>query len=252
MGFKDRVAIVTGAGAGIGLETAAKFAERGTKVVGIARSLSSEETFFERINAAGGDAIFLIGDVAKPGDCERVVNAAVEKYGKIDYLCNIAGVVAGGNCVETSEETYRNIMDIDVFGTFQMCKLTIPHMLKKGGGSIVNVASIVGYRAVKDRCAYSMAKAAVIGLTKSIAIDYIRQGIKCNAICPGTTYTPSLEKRFQTSQNPEQMRRDFNERQPMGRLGTPQEIAESVLFACDDDIKFMTGVSLPIDGGFSM
>ncbi len=143
-------------------------------------------------------------------------------------------------------------MDVDVFGTFQMCKLTIPHMLKNGGGSIVNVGSVAGYRAIKDRCAYSIAKAAVIGLTNSIAIDYIRQGIKCNTICPGTTYTPSLEKRFQASRNPEQARKDFNERQPMGRLGTPQEIAEGILFACDDDIKFMTRVSLPIDGGFSM
>ena len=178
MGFKDRIAVVTGAGSGIGLETAAMFAERGTKVVGISIVPAEEKVFFERINAAGGEGIFLVGDVSKPADCQRFVDAAVEKYGKIDYLCNIAGIVAGGNCVETSEETYRKIMEVDVFGTFMMCKLTIPVMLANGGGSIVNISSIVGYRAVKDRCAYSVAKAAVIGLTNSIAADYIRQGIK--------------------------------------------------------------------------
>lgn len=251
MGFNGKVALVTGAGAGIGLATAIKFAKLGVKVVGNSIVPAEEKIFLEAIHQAGGEGMFLVGDVSKASDCEMLVGKTVEKYGRLDILCNIAGIVIGGTCVSMSESDFVRSLQVNVVGIFLMSKYAITEMLKTGGGSIVNIGSVAALCGVKDRSGYSASKGAVVSLTKSTAIDYIRDNIRVNCVCPGTTYTPSLEQRFQASPDPEQMRIDFNARQPIGRLGMPEEIAEAVVFCANDEAAFMTGAVIPVDGGWT-
>ena len=223
--LKNKIALVTGSGAGIGENICIRFAREGATIVGMDFNLTEAERVTRAINEQGGHAYAQYGDVSKKNDCSRVVEWVKANLDKIDVLCNVAGIVEGGTLVETSEQSWERTMDINLKGMYYMCQLVVPAMILQRGGSIINISSVAGIVAVKDRAVYSISKAGVIGLTKSLAIDFIDKGIGANAICPTTVDTPSLRERVNKTPDPEKALKDFNARQPMGRIGTPEEIA---------------------------
>ena len=249
MKLKDKVAIITGAGAGIGKATAFLFANEGAKV--ICNSLSdSARNVVDKIKTSGGDAAFIQADVAIEDQAKKIISESIERYGRIDILFNNAGIVLGGAIDTISTEDWDRTMAINVRGIYLVSKYAIPY-LKKTQGVIINNASSVAFKGVKDRAAYTASKGAVLSMTRAMAMDYLEDKIRVNAICPGTTDTPSLVQRIRNKGgNYEEVRQQYIARQRIGRLGTPEEIAEGVLFLVLNE--FCTGVSLLVDGGMTM
>ncbi len=245
MKLEGKVSIITGAGAGIGRATAVLFAKEGSKVCCNSLSESSLKVV-NTIKSSGGDAIFIQGDVSKEEDAKRIIIKTIEKYGKIDILFNNAGIVLPGRIDNISTEDWDKTMAVNVRGIYLISKYAIPY-LKKTKGTIVNNASSVALKGVKERAAYTASKGAVLSMTRAMAIDYIEDRIRVNCICPGTTDTSSLAKRLAKFDDPEEARRQFIARQPLGRLGKPEEIAKGVLFLVLNE--FCTGISLSVDGG---
>ncbi len=245
--LNEKVAIITGAGAGIGEATAMLFAREGARVCCNSISESASEVV-DKIKKLGSNAIFVQGDVSTEEDAKKIVYKTMESYGKIDILFNNAGIVIPGSIDTISTENWDRTMAVNVRGVYLMSKYAIP-FLKKTGGTIINNSSSVAFKGVKDRAAYTASKGAVLAMTRAMAADYIEDKIRVNAICPGTTDTPSLAKRLAKFDNPEEARTQFIARQKIGRLGTPEEIAEGVLFLALN--KFCTGISLSIDGGMT-
>jgi len=248
MELKNKVAIITGAGAGIGEATVKLFAENGVKVICNSLSKSALRVANE-INNTGGEAIFVQADVSKEKEAKKIIDEAIENFGEIHILFNNAGIVLGGSIDTISTEDWDKTMAVNVRGIYLVSKYAIPY-LKRSRGIIINNSSSVAFTGVKNRAAYTASKGAVLSLTRAMAADYIDDGIRVNAICPGTTDTPSLAKRLSKFDNPEKARKDFIARQKMARLGKPEEIAEGVLFLVKNE--FTTGASLSIDGGMTM
>ncbi|MCX7779809.1 MAG: SDR family oxidoreductase [Negativicutes bacterium] len=252
MRFAGKVALVTGAGAGIGRATAELLAKAGAKVVVNGISRERGEATLKLVKAAGTEGLFVQGDVSIAAHAERLVKETVGAFGRIDILINVAGIVIGGRVDNMSEEDFMRTMDVNVKGTFLTCKYAVSEMKKQGGGVIVNVSSVAALKGIPDRSAYSASKGAVLALSKAMAADYIKDNIRVNVVCPGTTDTPSLEERMQTAADPAAARAAFIARQPMGRLGTAEEIAHAILFACCDEAGFMNGSVITIDGGATL
>ncbi len=251
--FTDKVVLVTGAAAGIGKATAISFAKKGAKVaVNDYIVLKGEDNTVEKIKAEGADAVFIQGDVSKSAEAERIIKETVKAFGKIDILVNNAGVVPSGRVDNTSEEDLDRTLAVNVKGVFLMSKYAVIQMKKQGGGVIVHIASVAAVKGVRDRAAYSASKGAIKSLTKAMAADYIKDNIRINCVCPGTTHTAALEARIQASEDPEATRADWIARQPMGRFGKDEEIAFAVLFAASDEASFMNGASIHIDGGMTI
>ena len=250
MSFEKKVVLITGAGAGIGKAAAEKYAAVGAKVAVNSVSGSGQKVA-DALAAEGYDVLFVQGDISKAEDAQSMVDRTVEKFGRLDILVNNAGIVAGGNVEEISLEDFERTMQVNVTGTFLMCKYAMPY-LRKSRGVIVNVSSVVAVKAVANRAAYSASKGAVLALSKAMAADYLKMGIRVNCICPGTVHTPSLDDRIAASPDPEQAMRDFVARQPMGRLGEAEEIAAAILFASNEDAAFLNGTNIVIDGSMSM
>jgi len=248
MELKNKVAIITGSGAGIGEATAKLFAENGVRVICNSLSKSALRVANE-INNSGGEAIFVQADISKENEAKKIVDQAIENFGEIHILFNNAGIVLGGSVDTVSTEAWDKTMAVNIRGIYLVSKYAIPY-LKKSRGTIINNSSSVAFTGVKNRAAYTASKGAVLSLTRAMAADYIDDGIRVNAICPGTTDTPSLAKRLSKFDNPEKARKDFIARQKMARLGKPEEIAEGVLFLVKNE--FTTGASLSIDGGMTM
>lgn len=247
MNFEGKVVLITGAGSGIGKKTAIMFAERGAKVAvnDIVPEKGNETVRI--IREMGKEAIFVHGDVVK--DAKRIVEETVNAFGRLDILVNNAGIVPYGNIEETSEEDFERTIAVNVKGPFLLSKYAVEQMKKQGGGVIVNVASEAGLVGIPRRCVYSVSKAALIGLTRSLAVDYVDHGIRVNAVCPGTTYSEGLIARVKASPDPEETMRRMVSRIPMKRLGKEEEIAFAILFAACDEAAFMTGSIISIDGG---
>jgi meso-butanediol dehydrogenase/(S,S)-butanediol dehydrogenase/diacetyl reductase len=252
MRFKNKVVLVTGAGAGIGRATAEALAREGAKVIvnGVSQGRGAETLALVR--KAGGEGLFVQGDVSRAADAEKMVKAAVDTYGRLDIVINVAGIVLGGRVDTISEEDFMRTMDVNVKGTFLICKYAVLQMKKQGGGVIVNVSSVAALKGIPDRSAYAASKGAVVALSKAMAADHIKDNIRVNIVCPGTTDTPSLEDRMQQAADPAAAKAAFIARQPMGRLGTAEEIAAAILFACCDEAAFMNGSTLTIDGGMTI
>ncbi len=250
MNFTGKVVLITGAGSGIGRKAALMFSERGARVAvnDICEQRGTETV--QMIKQAGREAVFVGGDVAK--DAERIVKKTVEVFGRIDILVNNAGIVPYGNIEETSEEDFAKTVEINVKGPFLLSKYAIEEMKKQKSGVIVNIASEAGQIGIPRRCVYSLSKAALLGLTRSLAVDYVDYGIRVNAICPGTTYSQGLAERVKASTDPEETMRRMISRIPMKRLGREEEIAFAILFAASDEASFMTGSFINIDGGSTM
>ena len=235
-------AFVTGAGQGIGRAVALAFAAEGARVVAASRTASRMADLpglDDRIEPAGLD----VTDGA-------AVRAAIAAAGPVDILFNCAGWVHSGTILDTSEDDWARSFDQNVTSMFHTIRAVLPGMLERGAGSIVNVASVASSIAgVQGRAAYGASKAAVIGLTKAVARDVIRSGVRCNALAPGTTLSPSLEARIAAADDPDAARRTFVERQPVGRLGTVGEMAAAAVWLASDESAFATGTVVVIDGG---
>ena len=251
MRFNNKVVLVTGSGVGIGRATAVMFAKEGAKVV--VNNLTPErgaETLRQVEKYSKG--LYIRGDVSISYDAERIVNQTVEMFGKLDILVNNAGIVIPGRVDNMTEEDWDKTMKINLKGVFLVSKYAILQMKKQGGGTIVNNASIVGIKGAKERAAYGASKAGVVGLTKAMAIDYLQDRIRVNCVCPGTIYTPSLEQRINAFSDPDKAKQNFISRQPLGRLGRDDEIAYAILFAASDEVGFMDGSTIVVDGGLSI
>jgi 2-keto-3-deoxy-L-fuconate dehydrogenase len=231
-------ALITGAGQGIGRETAELFLREGAMVWAVDRNpfaLDGAETV--TLDVTDAAAIAALGG----------------RVGAIDVLFNCAGVVTGGTVLSCTEDEWDLALAVNVTAMFRMIRAVLLGMLDRGGGAIINMASVVGApKGAPDRCAYGASKAAVVGLTKSVAADYVGQGIRCNAICPGTIESPSLHQRLQATGDYDGALAAFRARQPMGRLGQPHEIAALALYLAGDSGAFATGQCLMIDGGWSL
>jgi 2-keto-3-deoxy-L-fuconate dehydrogenase len=238
-----KTAFVTAAAQGIGRAIAEKLAAEGAKVT--ATDLNG--TLVGELDGQNG-----IQTSALDVTDSAAVQAMAEKIGPVDILVNCAGFVHHGTILDCDEKDWDFSFGLNARSMFVMCKSFLPGMLDNGGGSIVNIASVAGSVAgVPNRFAYGASKAAVIGLTRSVAKDFVAQGIRCNSICPGTVQSPSLNDRINALDDPDQARKDFIARQPMGRLGETTEIADLALFLASDESKFITGTEMIIDGGMT-
>jgi NAD(P)-dependent dehydrogenase (short-subunit alcohol dehydrogenase family) len=251
--LSNKVAIITGATSGIGKSTALLFAEEGADVVITGRRAELGERVVEQIRQKGRRTQFIQADHRQSGDCSRVLEQTLAEFGRVDILFNNAGIVTSGTAETTTEDVWNETLAINVTALWRMCKLVLPIMKHQGGGVIVNNGSDWSVVAGKDAFPYIASKGAVGLMTKSMALDYARDNIRVNAVCPGDTLVDRwLEKGYFESSDPvhmEQAIRDASDYIPMGRFGRPEEIAKAVLFLASDDSSFMTGHLLLVDGG---
>lgn len=247
--FLDKVVIITGASAGIGRTTAVAFAREGARVVVACRRQKEGEETVALVEAAGGRGLFVATDVSKAANVENLVAATLGAYGRLDIAFNNAGAAeAPLPFVDQPEAAFDRVMDTTVKGTWLCMKAQIPPMLKAGAGVIVNMSSIGGVVGAPGAPIYTASKHAVIGLTRSTALEYAKSGIRINALCPGAVETESLAAYF--SQNPS-VKDAMVAGHPIGRLGRTEEIANAVLWLCSNESSFMTGQAMMVDGGFT-
>ena len=251
MKLNEKVAIITGAGSGIGRATAVLFASEGAKVVVADLVVAAGEETVAKIIANGGEAIFVQVDVAKAAEVEHMVWMAVESYGRLDILYNNAGLTLPAMVTETTEEIWTRSIDVNLKGVMLGCKYAIPEMLKNSSGSIINTASMLGLVASPRQAPYCAAKGGVVLLTKQIAIDYARDNIRVNCICPSEVDTPMHRQFIAASPDPAATKKRLMDRIPLNRVAQPEEIATVALFLASDDSSYITGVAMPVDGGLT-
>ncbi|WP_108820459.1 SDR family oxidoreductase [Pseudovibrio sp. Alg231-02] len=239
-----KTALITAAGQGIGRSTVEAYAAEGAKVF----ATDINETALTELNAIEGVTGLRL-DVTNADD----VRDTLEVTGPLDILFNCAGFVHNGTILDCDEDAWDFSFNLNVKAMYRLCRAAIPGMLENGGGSIINMSSVASsLKGVPNRFVYCSSKAAVIGLTKAIAADFVTKGVRCNAICPGTVDSPSLHDRLKATGNYEQAMKDFIARQPMGRIGKPEEIAALAVYLGSDDSAFTTGQTHAIDGGWSV
>lgn len=252
MRLNDKIAIVTGAAAGIGRAAAVLFCREGARVAAVDIDTSGNDAVVNEIGSEGGFAKAFCADISRAHDVARVVASVLEEFGRIDILFNNTGIVPHGKIHQTGEEEWDRTMAVNIKSMYLFCHEVVPIFLRQGGGVILNTASATVLRSVTDRAAYTASKGAVVALTRSMALDYVKDNIRVNCLCPGTTDTPSLRERLRALGDEEAARRQFVARQPMGRLGTAEEIAQAALYLVSDEAAFVTGAAFPIDGGLSV
>jgi 2-keto-3-deoxy-L-fuconate dehydrogenase len=250
-----KAALVTGAGSGIGREIARLFAGQGAAVaIGEVDEAAGARVAVEIVDA-GGKAVALRLDVSDRGSARAAVAAVAERYGRLDILVNNAGIGMVGDLLETEPDDFHRLMAVNVDGVYHCSQAAVAQMLgqEPRGGVIVNVASVAGMVAVARRFAYCATKGAVISMTRSTAMDYVEQNIRCNCICPGTVETPFVEAYLQRyhAGEVEETRQALHARQPLGRMGRPEEIAPLALYLASDEAAYVTGAQMVIDGGLT-
>lgn len=241
--LQNKRVLVTGAAAGIGAAAVHMFAAEGAQVIATDRDAESLKVF--------SDISGIQTAVLDVTDAQQII-AAGQDLGDVDVLFNCAGIVHNGSILECSEQDWEQAFSVNIQSMYRLIRVFLPGMIKAGGGSIINMASVASSIAgVPNRFAYSTSKAAVIGLTKAVAADFVADGIRCNAICPGTVDTPSLNDRINQAEDPLAARQAFMARQPSGRLGTAEEIAALALYLASDESAYTTGTTHVIDGGWT-
>ncbi|MBC7528741.1 MAG: glucose 1-dehydrogenase [Chthonomonadaceae bacterium] len=252
MKLAGKVALITGAGAGIGQETARLFAKEGASVVVVDRNAETATETVKLIEAEGGKALSVIADVASSASVRAMFQSTQEAFGALHILFNNAGIVVQGRVEDSSEEDWNAQIGTTLTSVFLGCKYGIPLLRASGGGVILNMASVAGMMGIVDRAVYSAAKGGVIGLTRAVALDHAKEGIRCVYLAPATIETPSLRDRIEASPDPAAARKAFESRQPVGRLGTPSDVAYAALYLVSDEASFVTGSGLTVDGGMAV
>ncbi len=246
----EKIALVTGAGSGIGRATSLVMAREGATIAVCDINANAGEETLSAIKEMGGEGMFVHADVSRAADVEAMVDTVVKAYGRLDCTYNNAGIegFTAGRLHEYPEDAFDRLMDINVKGVWLCLKYEIPQMLKQGGGAIVNTASVAGLVGSKQLSAYSASKHAVVGLTKTAALEYAAEGIRVNAVCPGIIDTPMLDRLTTSS---EDYAAAIAFRQPISRLGTPEEVAEAVAWLCSDAASLVTGLAMAVDGALT-
>jgi NAD(P)-dependent dehydrogenase (short-subunit alcohol dehydrogenase family) len=249
--LQGKMAVVTGAGSGIGAAIARVFAARGAHVAVVDRDETAARRIASEIAAAGGAAAPHRCDVSQPADVEALVASLSAAHPRLDMLVNNAGIAHVGTVETTAPDDMDRLYRVNVFGVYLCSHAIVPIMLRQGGGVILNMCSIAALVGIVDRFAYSMTKGAVLTMTRSIAADYVKRGIRCNCICPGRVHTPFVDGYLAKNYpgREQEMMETLSAYQPIGRMGRPDEIAQLALYLCSDEASFITGAAYPIDGG---
>ncbi|ASN04195.1 SDR family NAD(P)-dependent oxidoreductase [Virgibacillus necropolis] len=249
MRLDKKVALITGAGSGIGKETALLFAKEGAKViVNDVNEVAGKQTVAEIIQH-GGEALFIQANVTNESDVKKMVDEALISYEKIDVLFNNAGISGIGVLHEIDLEDWKNVINVNINGIFLVSKYVIPHMIKQQSGSIINMSSCIAEIGLANRASYAATKGAVLSLTKSMQVDYAKDKIRVNALMPGTIFTPFVEDYLSKDANPDAAIQSIKSRQLGGDLGKPIDVAYAALYLASDESKFMMGSPFMIDGG---
>lgn len=255
MRLKEKVAIVTGATSGIGRAAAILLGGEGAKVVVVGRRLEEGKETVETIRKTGGEATFIKADLSLDSEARKMAEETIKSFQKVDILFNNAGInpdSAKKPLVETSEDDWDNVMNVNLKGIFLASKHVIPHMIRNGGGSIINTSSNWGLVAGKNRCAYITSKGGIIALTKSMAIDYAPCQIRVNCICPAIVDTDMAKEVIARARKDKDLWKEIiTSKIPLGRPATPEDIAYAALFLASDESSFITGITLPVDGGYT-
>lgn len=249
MRLREKVALITGAGSGIGRETALLFAREGATVVVNDLDEESGQKVVEEIAADGGKAMFAPADVTHPGDVQGMVDRATGEYRRIDVLFNNAGISGVGELHELELEEWTKVLNVNVNGVFVVTKYVLPHMIWQEAGSIINMSSCIAEIGLASRAAYAASKGAILALTKSMQVDYAQYNIRVNALMPGTIYTPFVEDYLSRAPDPDAAVAAIKRRQLGGDLGKPIDVAFAALYLASDESKFMMGAPFMIDGG---
>ncbi len=239
------VALVTGAGSGIGQSTAVELGTRGYRVAVTDVDIAAAHRTVELLD----DAVAIQLDVTDLDSVDAGVKQAQDWGGRLDLLVNNAGIISPHSLLDTPPALWERTFDINVHGVFRCCRAVLPQMIENGSGVIVNVASAAGLVGIPNRAAYCASKGAVVTLTKALAVDHIRDGIRVNSVCPGTANTPWVQGIIERAEDPEALRANLIARQPIGRLAEPEEIAKAIAYLASDDAAYITGTNLVIDGG---
>ncbi len=251
MKLAHRVTVITGAGSGIGRAMALRFASEGARILATDVNGGAAQETSSMVVEAGGTCKPLTVDVTQPEQVRAMIEQALSEYGRIDILCNNAGIGSTTGVVECEPDEWDRVMTVNVKSVFLGCKYALPHMIEQGGGVIINTASVAGMIGIPKRASYCASKGAVIALTRQMAIEYVGQGIRVNCVCPGTVGSPWVDRLLQQADDPAAARQALEKRQPMGRLGTPEEVAAAALYLASDDAAFITGTGLVLDGGWT-
>lgn len=247
--LQGKVSLITGGASGIGRAAARLFAHEGAAVMIAARNETRGHEAVEAIRAAGGAAEFVRCDVREFTDCQRAADETLRRFGRVDVLFNNAGIVPTGTVPETPPDTWNDVLATNISGVFYMSRAVLPHMIERGGGVIINNGSDWSVTGGRDAAAYIASKGAVALLTKAMALDHARQGIRVNAICPGDHYVERWNAYLKPGQALDDYLRELGSGFPMGRVGTVEELARAILFLACDDSSYMTGHLLVVDGG---
>jgi|DewCreStandDraft_5_1066085.scaffolds.fasta_scaffold00197_94 NAD(P)-dependent dehydrogenase (short-subunit alcohol dehydrogenase family) len=250
MRLSGKVALVTGGAVGIGRAIAEAFLREGARVAISDMNREAGEQTCQELSELG-PLCFIEGDVSRAEDARRMVEKAVAAFGELNVLVNNAGVTHRGTVVDTEEADWERVLAVNLKGIYLCSKYAIPHMIRAGGGSIINIGSIASVIGLQENAAYNASKGGVLALTRNMALDYAAQGIRVNALCPAMIMTPMLEQFIRIQPDPEAYVRRVEQAIPLGRIGRPEDVAPAAVFLASDESRFVTGSALMVDGGYT-